>query len=182
MPPRDDPFAVLGLPEQYPVPADAVDAAYRARVRDVHPDTAGPAAAGAAARLNAAARTLKDPVATAHWLLEARVPGYAAERSKSRRVDPADAERWFEIQDDIAAFRAAPAAPGARATIERRRRDAHAAFAAGTAQVTAALAAYGAAPEAARPTALHTLRSTVEQLSYEKTLVADLDAALEQDL
>jgi hypothetical protein len=58
--PGFDPFALLGVPDD----ADdiVIQLAYRARIREVHPDVAGPAGLAATKRLNVARDWLLDPV------------------------------------------------------------------------------------------------------------------------
>jgi molecular chaperone HscB len=68
-------FELFGLPPTFRVDADALEARYRHLARDVHPDrhagdaAAQRAAAQAAARVNEAYRTLKDPVERGRYLL-----------------------------------------------------------------------------------------------------------------
>jgi len=69
-------FELFGLPARYALDAAALDDAYRALQRDVHPDrhaTADDASRRlslqAAARVNEAYRTLADPVERARYLL-----------------------------------------------------------------------------------------------------------------
>ena len=76
-------FELFGLPVRFAVDAQALEARYGALQRDVHPDRhAGDAVAQrqalqAAARVNEAYRTLKDPVERANILayLSTRTPG-----------------------------------------------------------------------------------------------------------
>jgi molecular chaperone HscB len=74
-----DYFALFGLPPRYRFDPAALDAAYHALQREVHPDryaTAGETerrmALQSSARVNAAYRALKDPVARAQYLLSLR--------------------------------------------------------------------------------------------------------------
>jgi molecular chaperone HscB len=72
-------FELFGLPQRYALDAAALDDAYRALQREVHPDrhAAGDDASRrlalqAAARVNEAYRTLGDPVERARYLLSLR--------------------------------------------------------------------------------------------------------------
>jgi molecular chaperone HscB len=69
-------FELLGLPARYALDAAALDEAYRALQRQVHPDRHAASddasrrlALQAAARVNEAYRTLSDPVERARYLL-----------------------------------------------------------------------------------------------------------------
>jgi molecular chaperone HscB len=69
-------FELFGLPPRFAVDTDVLEERYRALQRDVHPDRhAGDPAAQrqalqAAARVNEAYRTLKDPVERGRYLLQ----------------------------------------------------------------------------------------------------------------
>ena len=72
-------FELFGLPARYALDAAALDAAYRALQRTVHPDRHASSddasrrlALQAAARVNEAYRTLTDPVERARYLLGLR--------------------------------------------------------------------------------------------------------------
>ncbi len=72
----DDDFSLLGLPTQFAVDAPALERAYLARSRELHPDrhqlasTAEQAASvGLSAQLNEAYQTLRDPFKRAEYLL-----------------------------------------------------------------------------------------------------------------
>jgi molecular chaperone HscB len=74
-----DYFALFGLPPRYRLDPAALDAAYHALQREVHPDryaTAGETerrmALQSSARVNEAYRALKDPVVRAQYLLSLR--------------------------------------------------------------------------------------------------------------
>ena len=74
-----DYFALFGLPPRYRFDPAALDVAYHALQREVHPDryaTAGETdrrmALQSSARVNEAYRALKDPVARAQYLLSLR--------------------------------------------------------------------------------------------------------------
>jgi hypothetical protein len=84
--PGFDPFALLGVPDD----ADdiVIQLAYRARIRAVHPDVAGPAGLAAAKRLNVARDWLLDPVRRAslpRGSRQATRTGTAASKSARRR-------------------------------------------------------------------------------------------------
>jgi curved DNA-binding protein CbpA len=86
-----NPYAVLGVD---PVATAAeINHAFRAKLRDVHPDTRRPAAGGVAGdtqlqRLIAAYRLLRDPADRARYDHNARTAAAAAARQPRRRPDP----------------------------------------------------------------------------------------------
>lgn len=88
-------FDLFGLPRRFRFDPAALDVAYRALQREVHPDRFAAArdaerrlALQSSARVNEAYRALKDPVARAHYLLS--LEGVATQ-------DEADAALPFEF-------------------------------------------------------------------------------------
>jgi len=97
-------FELFGLPARYAIDAPALDEAYRALQRTVHPDrhaTADDAsrrlALQAAARVNEAYRTLADPVERASYLLSLR--GIAAFDETDTALDVDFLERQLERRE-----------------------------------------------------------------------------------
>jgi curved DNA-binding protein CbpA len=86
-----NPYAVLGVA---PVATAAeINHAFRAKLRDVHPDTRRPAAGGVAGdtqlqRLIAAYQLLRDPADRARYDHNARTAAAAAARQPHQRPDP----------------------------------------------------------------------------------------------
>jgi molecular chaperone HscB len=77
-------FELFGLPARFAVDASALDHAYRALQRSVHPDrfagggdTQKRLALQASARANEAYRTLREPLSRAEYLLSLRAAGAA---------------------------------------------------------------------------------------------------------
>lgn len=98
-----DVYAILGLPRRYHVDVDAVEAAYRALARQVHPDRfAGKPAVERrmslqwTAALNEARRVLKDPVRRAYWLATGRP---APRETGGPRLDTAFLAEIFEWRE-----------------------------------------------------------------------------------
>ena len=121
-PARFDPFALLGLPRRFHVDPTAVDSAYRAVTRRVHPDkfTARPAVERRmslqwTAALNEARRVLKDPDRRARVL----ATGQAEPRERGGpTLDSAflaEIFDWREQDED---------APGALTSLAREREGA----------------------------------------------------------
>lgn len=142
LPPDDgaDHFAVLGLQRGYAMDFPAAEVAYQKLSRQLHPDrfaTADPrarrASLGHTVQLNAAWRTLKDPVRRAEYLLELagvdvasddQKPGPGGERG-TRKVaaPPAFLLEILEMHDDLGnAQRAGDAVKVAFLTEEMRGR------------------------------------------------------------
>src|SRR3954469_19995038 len=100
-----DHFARLGLPRRFVVDAAALERAYLARSRAVHPDFHAAGAAGDLAAsvelssaVNEAYNTLKEPFARADYLLGLHGgPSAAAEKA----VDPAFLGEMMEYRERI---------------------------------------------------------------------------------
>lgn len=163
-------FELFGLPARYAIDASALDDAYRALQRAVHPDRHAASddasrrlALQAAARVNEAYRTLGDPVARARYLLALK--GVEA-LDETDTALPADfLERQLERRE-----RASDAAEaGDEAALEALLREVR-----GEAAATgAALASMLDAPVPAREA-----RDRVRELTFLDKLARDVDAML----
>lgn len=120
-------FELFGLAPRFAVDAAALDAAWRARQSDVHPDrhAAGDAAQKrlalqASARVNEAYRTLRDPVARAEYLLA--LHGVDATRESDTALPFDFLERQLERReraDDAAAAHDTGALAAVRDELQR---------------------------------------------------------------
>jgi molecular chaperone HscB len=103
-------FDLLGLTEQFDVPGDALQAAYRAQAVAWHPDqfASAPAAERVAARqrsmaINDAYQTLRSPIARAEYLLARR----GVTIGDNERVDDLELLQWIlERREELSEARA----------------------------------------------------------------------------
>jgi len=102
-----DYFALFGLPPRYRLDPQALEQAYRALQREIHPDryAAGDEAQRrmalqSSARVNEAYRALKDPVERAQYLLSLR--GIDALSETNTALPPAFLERELERREAAA--------------------------------------------------------------------------------
>lgn len=103
-PARMDPYALLGLARMFHVEESAVEVAYRALARQVHPDRHGKRPAVErrmslqwTAAINYARRVLKDPVRRA-WFLATGSP--APRESGGVKLDPAFLQLMFDWREE----------------------------------------------------------------------------------
>jgi molecular chaperone HscB len=101
-PASPDPFAILGLARRFHVDPAAVEDAYRAVARKVHPDKFAKRPAverrmslAWTAALNEARRVLKDPDRRARWL----ATGQAEPKEAGPKLDPAFLAEIFEWRE-----------------------------------------------------------------------------------
>jgi len=119
-------FDLFGLPARFRFDPAALDAAYRALQREVHPDrfAASPdaerrLALQSSARVNEAYRALKDPVARAHYLLSLK--GVATPAEGEGGLSTEFLERQLERREavsDALARRDAKALAALRADVD----------------------------------------------------------------
>src|SRR5512143_3615426 len=119
-------FDLFGLPRRFRFDPAALDVAYRALQREVHPDRFAAApdaerrlALQSSARVNEAYRALKDPVARAHYLLS--LDGVAAQDEGEGTLPLEFLERQLERREavsDALAARDANALAALRADVD----------------------------------------------------------------
>jgi molecular chaperone HscB len=107
-----DCFAALGLPRKLTIDLDALERRYHDLSRKLHPDrfvSKGPkvrdASLRATAMLTRSYRTLRDPVARGLYWLELRDEKLA---DNNKRVPPEVAELVFEVQEQLAEMQLSP--------------------------------------------------------------------------
>jgi molecular chaperone HscB len=198
-------FEVFGLPRRLAVDLAALQRRFYELSRRWHPDfhQAAPADAQAraleeSARVNAAYRALRDPLARVEYLVRLEEGRDTKEGAVVKpKAPPALLAEMFEIQEALAAVRA-EAAPGrrgepeieearggslddaTRATLGEQRDRLRARMAEAEAQIAGPLsAAWDAAAPADRPAALAALKEALATRAYLRTVVDDLVAALE---
>ena len=191
-------FEVFGLPRRLAVDVAALQRRFYELSRRWHPDfhQAAPAEEQAraleeSARVNAAYRALRDPLARVEYLVRLEEGRGTREGAAVKpKAPPALLAEMFEIQEALEAVRA-EAAPGRRGEPEiesalstlREQRDAlRARMTEAERQIAGPLsAAWDAAVPPARPAALGALKDALATRAYLRTVIDDLGAALGEE-
>jgi molecular chaperone HscB len=183
-------FEVFGLPRRLGLDTEALQRQFYALARQTHPDfhQAAPPAERAAAEeraalVNAAYRTLRDPLARADYLVRLEEGRTTREGGEARPAAPAALlAEMFEIQEALAEAKAGPLDDAARATMAEQRDALQARHDAEAASVRGRLAArWDAASDAERPAALAALKDALATLAYLRTVIGDLNDALGEE-
>jgi molecular chaperone HscB len=183
-------FEVFELPRRLAVDGDELQRRFYALARRTHPDfhQAAPPAERAAAEqraalVNAAYRTLRDPIARADYLVRLEEGRLTREGSEDRpKAPPALLAEMFEIQEALAEAKAGPLDAAARATLAEQREALLARHAAEEARVRGPLAArWDEASDAERGAALAALKEALATRAYLRTVIADLGEALGEE-
>ena len=143
-------------------------------------------ALAASARLNAAYRALRDPIARVEYLVrleEGRETREGAEGAVGAVVKPqappALLAEMFEIQEALAEAKTGALDDVARATLSEQRERLRERQAGEEARLTGLLSrAWDAAEAAERLAALRAFKGTLATRAYLRTVIADLDEAL----
>ena len=180
-------FEVFGLERKLGIDTAALQRRFYELSRRYHPDfhqSASPAAQAdaleASARLNAAYRALRDPLARADYLVRLEEGRETKEGATVKPAAPAALlAEMFEIQEALAEAKAGPLDDGARASLTEQRDRLLARLRDEAARIAGPLAeAWDAAAPAARPGALATLKAALATRAYLRTVVDDLGGAL----
>lgn len=183
-------FELFELPRRLAVDGDELQRRFYALARRTHPDfhqAAPPAERAAveerAALVNAAYRTLRDPIARVDYLVRLEEGRTTKEGSESRpKAPPALLAEMFEIQEALAEAKVGPLDPAARATLTEQREALRARSADEEARLRGPLAArWDAASDAERPAALGALKEALATRAYLRTVIADLAEALGEE-
>ena len=183
-------FDVFELPRRLAIDGDALQRRFYAQARRTHPDfhqAAPPAERAAveerAALVNAAYRTLRDPVARVEYLVRLEEGRTTREGSESRPpAPPALLAEMFEIQEALAEARAGALDVATRAMLSEQRHRLLERFAAEDARLRGPLAErWDAAPDAERPAALAALKEALATRAYLRTVITDLAEALGEE-
>jgi len=136
----------------------------------------------ASARVNAAYRALRDPIARAEYLVrleEGRETEPVEGQAVKPKAPPELLEEMFEIQEALQEARAAGLDDAARAALEGQRDRLVARRTAGEARITGELsAAWEAAVPADRPARIAALKDALATRAYLRTVIDDLSEAL----
>jgi molecular chaperone HscB len=183
-------FEVFELPRRLVIDGEELQRRFYALARRTHPDfhQAAPQAERAvveerAALVNAAYRTLRDPIARADYLVRLEEGRTATEATASRpKAPPALLAEMFEIQEALAEAKTGPLDDAARASLAAQRDALLARHADEEARLRGTLAArWDAASEAERPAALAALKEALAARAYLRTVIADLAEALGEE-
>ncbi len=179
-----DCFAALGLPRQLTIDLDALERRYHELSRKIHPDrfaSKGPkvrdASLRATATLTRSYRTLRDPVARGLYWLELNGEKLA---ENNKRVPPELAELVFEVQEQLAEMQLSsdPEAALERATeIAARRIELQFKMDERLAELDRNFAKWDQ-PADQKMLTLE-LKTTLSNIAYLRTLIRDVDRALE---
>jgi molecular chaperone HscB len=179
-----DCFAALGLPRKLTIDLDALERRYHELSRKIHPDrfaSKGPkvrdASLRATATLTRSYRTLRDPVARGLYWLELNGEKLA---ENNKRVPPELAELVFEVQEQLAEMQLSsdPEAALERATeIAARRIELQFKMDERLAELDRNFAKWDQSADQKMLTL--ELKTTLSNIAYLRTLIRDVDRALE---
>ena len=179
-----DCFGALGLPRKLTIDLDALERRYHELSRKIHPDrfaSKGPkvrdASLRATATLTRSYRTLRDPVARGLYWLELNGEKLA---ENNKRVPPELAELVFEVQEQLAEMQLSsdPEAALERATeIAARRIELQFKMDERLAELDLNFAKWDQSADKKMLTL--ELKTTLSNIAYLRTLIRDVDRALE---
>lgn len=181
-----DHFAVFGLPRRLAVDTAALQARFYELSRRHHPDFHQEAAPEVQARaleasalVNAAYRTLRDPIARVEYLIRLEGDGTAGEARGTPAAPPALLAEMFEIQEALQEARAGGLDEAGRTELGAQREWLRERARAEEDSVRGPLAAaWDAASPEERPRALAALARALATRAYLRTVIDDLGEAL----
>jgi molecular chaperone HscB len=182
-------FKVFGLERRLAVDVAALQRRFYELSRQWHPDfhQGAPPAEQArvleeSARVNAAYRALRDPIARVEYLIRLEEGRETKEGAAVKpKAPPELLAEMFELQETLEAVRGEPGTldEGARATLVEQRDALAARQADAEARVVGPLSrAWDAAAPADRPAALGALKEALATRAYLRTVIDDLGNAL----
>jgi molecular chaperone HscB len=183
-----DHFAVFGLERRLGIDTAALQRRFYELSRRWHPDfhQAAPPAEQAralqeSARVNAAYRALRDPIARVDYLVRLEEGRDTREGATVKPAAPAALlAEMFEIQEALEEARRGRLDEAARATLAEQRDALVARQAAGEGRLSGPLSqAWDAAAPADRPAALAALKEALATRAYLRTVIDDLGAVLD---
>jgi molecular chaperone HscB len=183
-------FEVFDLPRRLAIDGDELQRRFYALARRTHPDfhqAAPPAERAAveehAALVNAAYRTLREPIARADYLVRLEEGRATKEGSETRpQAPPALLAEMFEIQEALAEAKAGSLDPATRATLVEQRDHLLERYAAEEARLRGPLAErWDGASAEERPAALSALKEVLAARAYLRTVINDLAEALGEE-
>jgi molecular chaperone HscB len=180
-------FEVFGLERRLGINADALQRRFYELSRRHHPDfhaSATPAeqaeALEASARLNAAYRTLRDPIARIDYLVRLEEGRETKEGAADKpKAPPALLAEMFEIQEALAEAKAGGLDDGTRRTLTEQRERLLARQAEEETRLIGPLsAAWDTATTEKRPAILGEFKQALATRAYLRTVIDDLGQAL----
>ena len=180
-------FAVFGLERRLAVDGAALQRRFYELSRRWHPDfhQAAPPEEQAraleeSARVNAAYRALRDPLARVEYLIRLEEGRQTSEGATVKaKAPPALLAEMFEIQEALEEARAGALDEATRATLVEQRAALRGRLAEAEGRIVGPLSqAWDAAPAAERPAALGALKEMLATRAYLRTVIDDLGAAL----
>src|SRR5215510_9379228 len=181
-------FQVFGLERRLAVDTAALQRRFYELSRQWHPDfhQAKPEAEQAraleeSARVNAAYRALRDPLARVEYLIRLEEGRETKEGAAIKpKAPPALLGEMFELQEALEEAKAGALDDATRATLTEQRAGLEARMAESEAQITGPLSqAWDAAAVAGKPATLAALKDALATRAYLRTVIDDLTAALE---
>jgi molecular chaperone HscB len=185
-----DHFTVFGLPRRLAIDADELQSRFYELSRRHHPDfhlSAAPAAQAealeASARVNAAYRTLRDPIARVEYLVRLEEGRETKEGATVKpQAPPALLEEMFEIQEALADAKTGALDDATRATLAAQREGLRARLTDEEARLAGPLSArWDSAAPAERPAVLAAFKEALATRAYLRTVIDDLAEALGED-
>jgi molecular chaperone HscB len=183
-------FEVFGLPRRLGIDTAALQRRFYELSRRHHPDfhhgaspEAQAAALDASARLNAAYRTLRDPIARIEYLVGLEEGRDAPEGATVKpKAPPALLAEMFEIQEALAEAKAGGLDDDVRETLRRQRARLVERHGEEEARLTGPLSrAWDAADAVDRRAALEAFKASLATRAYLRTVIADLGEALGEE-
>lgn len=180
-------FAVFGLERRLAIDGAALQRRFYELSRRWHPDfhQAAPAEEQArvleeSARVNAAYRALRDPLARVEYLIRLEEGRETKEGAAVKpKAPPALLAEMFEIQEALEEARAGALDDAARASLAAQREALRGRLAEAEATIVGPLSrAWDAAAASERAAALGALKDTLATRAYLRTVIDDLGAAL----
>jgi molecular chaperone HscB len=183
-------FEVFGLARRFRIDADELQRRFYELSRLHHPDFHQAASAEeqaraleASARVNAAYRALRDPIARVEYLVRLEegkeTPNGAAVKPKA---PPELLEEMFEIQEVLEAARAGGLDDASRATLRDQRERLLERYRVEEGRLAGELAeAWDLAPDGERGTVLAACKEALATRAYLRTVIEDLSAVLAED-
>ncbi len=185
LPAELDCFAALALPRRLTIDPSALEERYHELGRRVHPDrfaSSAPrvraASLAGTALLTRSYRTLRDPASRGLYWLELNGEKLA---ENNKQVPPELAETVFEVQEQLAELRGAPAGQdGAlRREVEARRDELGASMDELREKLAYNFARWDESDGSDRAELVAELKSVLSKIAYLRTLIRDVDRELE---
>ena len=186
---KTDYFAIFDLPRKLAIDSAELQRRFYALARRHHPDfhQAAPAdertrAEAMSALVNAAYRTLRDPIARVDYLVRLEEGRETREGADDKpTAPPALLQEMFEIQEALAEARAVELDDAMRATLAEQRETLRARLQEEDARLTGPLSRRWDDATAERPAVLAAFKASLATRAYLRTVIGDLTDALGEE-